>query len=857
MDWVSILHHLPIPVARIKNDGTVVYANPAASKYLGNDAKIPLSLQELRNHLPARWETEVEGGKCALEVTEVREGEEAVLIFQDLTELISTRKALQEAQDRFHALIEGLSHAVSIIQEVDGIPQHVFINEAFTENTGYTLEDLKGKPFYEMIDPVSRPLLMERARKRLEGDRGHGYYEFRMTKKDGTPMWIRLVSSLIVYGGKPAILASAHDITDLKEAKDVLRQANERFQNILNALPFATFAIDLAGRVIGWNKTMEYITGTPVSEVMGKGERVYSFSLYGDKRPILIDKVLNPDVELGDTYSDVTFRGDVWYARGFMKDSKGVESFFLAMASPLRDSNEQIIGAVESIIDITRQYAAEKALKASEERFRALAEETPDVVMLFDRELRHLYCNKAITRYTKLPPEAFIGKTHRELNFPPGRVDEVEEALREVLRTGRTQRKQLAFENGSTFDWLLAPIASPEGIVTHVITTARDISELRKMEEVVVRAEKMEAIGNLAGGIAHDFNNVLQAIMGYATLIHMNQPEGSDDFTRSQLIINAATSAMELIRRLLGFARSTPGKVEPLDVNEEVATVAQMYGRTKKEIEIHLKLESELPTIEVDRVGIEQVILNILVNAGQAMPEGGDIYIETSSVIIDERTARVHKVSEGPFVRIAITDTGIGMDEVTLSRIFEPFFTTKAPGEGTGLGLTTAYGVVRAHRGFINVYSERGHGTTFSIYLPASDERKKERAEVRETIPRGSETVLVVDDELPVLDVAADILTYLGYRVFKAASGEEAIRIYRDKSGEIDLVLLDMIMPRMNGKEVFLKLKEINPSVCVCITSGYTQTPQAQEIIDLGVRGFIYKPYTIRDLAHRMREILA
>jgi CheY-like chemotaxis protein len=173
------------------------------------------------------------------------------------------------------------------------------------------------------------------------------------------------------------------------------------------------------------------------------------------------------------------------------------------------------------------------------------------------------------------------------------------------------------------------------------------------------------------------------------------------------------------------------------------------------------------------------------------------------------------------------------------------------------LGLTTAYGVVRAHRGFINVYSERGHGTTFSIYLPASDERKKERAEVRETIPRGSETVLVVDDELPVLDVAADILTYLGYRVFKAASGEEAIRIYRDKSGEIDLVLLDMIMPRMNGKEVFLKLKEINPSVCVCITSGYTQTPQAQEIIDLGVRGFIYKPYTIRDLAHRMREILA
>lgn len=856
MDFSAIVDSLPWPVVIIKADGRIVYANPSAREIFGDATHIPSSLLGIIDNLPSRWEWEFKNCKFTYLVTSARLEENLILHFQDRSEVEAIIEAKKEAEERFQVFSEGLSHAVALIQEVDGVLQHVYINSAFTERTGYTLEDLRQRPFYELIDPAYHPLIKEKAAKRLAGDRTHGYYEFRIKKKDGSLIWVRMVTSYVVHQGKPAILVSAHDITDLKEAQEVLKNKSEVFSNIINALPFATFAVDMEGKVIGWNKTMETLTGVNAREIIGQGERAYSKALYGDGRPILIDKLLNHAIDLGDTYKDVVERDGVWYARGFIRLPNGQESFYLAVANSLKDGQGNTVGAVESIVDLTRQYAAEEALQESEKRFRALAEESPDVIMLFDREGRHLYCNSAIRRYTKLKPEDFIGKTHRDLNLPAGLVDEVEGAIKEVFRTGETMRRQLLLRNGLCFDWLLSPIKSKNGEVTHVITASRDITEIKKMEEALIRSEKMEAIGNLAGGIAHDFNNILQAVLGYATLIQMNHPKESDDHVRAQLIINAATSAMELIRRLLGFARSTPGDVQPFDINDEITKVVQMYGRTRKGIELHVKLGHNLPSIEGDRVQMEQVFLNILVNAGQAMPEGGNIFVETEAVEIDDRTARIHRVQAGHYVKISITDTGIGMDDETKAKIFEPFFTTKSPEEGTGLGLTTAYGIVKAHHGFINVYSELGRGTTFSIYLPASGKAVFESKERGKITPTGHETILVVDDELPVLDVAADILSYLGYRVLKAASGEEAIRIYGEKKDDIDLVILDMIMPRMTGKDVFLRLKEINPSVRACITTGYTQTGKALEMLDLGVKAFIQKPYTISELANRVREIL-
>lgn len=508
-----------------------------------------------------------------------------------------------------------------------------------------------------------------------------------------------------------------------------------------------------------------------------------------------------------------------------------------------------------TISDINGSGVALKMMPAHEEMFRALAEYSPDIIMLFDRSLRHIYCNRAIMRYTRRTPREFIGKTPRDVGFPEGRADEIEQMLREVFRNGKPQRTEV-MTHGLTFDWLLSPTMGANGEVTHVITTARDVTVLRRVNEALSRAEKMEAIGNLASGIAHDFNNILQAILGYATLIKMNHPEEDDDHVRARLISEAATSAIELIRRILGFARSTPGECFPLDLNEELAKIVQMYTRTRKEIEVHLHLAGHPLVVEADRVQLEQVFLNILVNAGQAMPEGGDIYIETAHVAIDAKTASIHRVQAGEYVKVSITDTGIGMDEATRSRIFEPFFTTKTPGEGTGLGLTAAYGIVSAHNGFINVYSEQGRGTTFSIYLPVSSTDLTRIVHQVETFPRGNEPVLIVDDEPPVLDVAAEILRYLGYVVFKATSGEEALKIYAERRDEIKVVIIDMIMPRMSGRELFLRLKEMNPDVSVCITSGYTKMEEARELLHLGARSFVQKPYTISDLACRLREIL-
>ncbi|MCX7981725.1 MAG: PAS domain S-box protein [Syntrophales bacterium] len=845
MDFSFVVESLPWPVVMVEEEGKITYANAAAKKIFGAASRLPSSLADLIEFLPTRWEWAGRIFEVRGELTE----KGGLLFFQDKSDSLTW-------EEQFHVLADLLPYSLQIIQIVDGIPQYVYVNSAFTQRMGYTKDDLRGRSVYEIIDPAYHDLIREREAQRIQGDTDRGFYELPVITKEGRRIWVRAITSYIAYYGAPAILCCAYDITDIKEVDRILKEANQGFINIINALPFATFAIDLEGKVIGWNKTMETLTGISAREIVGQGGRAYAKALYGDERPIVIDKVLDSRVELGDTYKDVVERNGIWYARGFIRLPQGQESFYLAVANCLRDGEGNVIGAVESIIDLTRQYAAEEALQESEKRFRALAEESPDVIMLFDREGRHLYCNSAIKRYTSLTPTDFIGRTHRDLNFPPGLVDEVERAIKEVFRTGKTMRRQLIMSNGMCFDWLLSPIKSQNGEVTHVITSSREITEMKKMEEALIRSEKMEAIGNLAGGVAHDFNNILQAVLGYATLIQMNHPKGSDDHVRAQLIINAATSAMELIKRLLGFARSTPGDVSTFDLNDEITKIVQMYGRTKKGIEIHIKLGPNLPSVEGDRVQIEQVFLNILVNAGQAMPEGGDIFVETEEVEIDEQTARIHRVKAGHYVKVSITDTGIGMDEETRSKIFEPFFTTKSPEEGTGLGLTTAYGIVKAHHGFINVYSELGRGTTFSVYLPASDKAVVEHKEKGKTAPTGCETILVVDDELPVLDVAADILSYLGYTVLKASGGEEAISIYRERKADIDLVILDMIMPRMNGKDVFIRLKEIDPSVRVCITTGYTQTGQALEMLDLGVKAFIQKPYAISELAHRIREIL-
>jgi len=365
----------------------------------------------------------------------------------------------------------------------------------------------------------------------------------------------------------------------------------------------------------------------------------------------------------------------------------------------------------------------------------------------------------------------------------------------------------------------------------------------------------MEAIGRLAGGIAHDFNNILMGIQGYVSLLLLKIDTIHPDFEKMINIQTLVQSGADLTGKLLGFARGGRYELKATNINTLIAKTVNLFGRTKKEITVHQKYEKNAWTVEVDRVQIEQVVLNLLVNAWQAMPRGGDIYVETQNVAVNHSLS-AGDVQAGDYVKITIADTGMGMDEETQQKIFEPFFTTKEKLRGVGLGLASAFGIIKEHGGIISVASLPEKGTTFTIHLPVSNKEVPEELYTDKTILTGNEAILLVDDEASIVEVCRDILISLGYKIFTARSGQEAVAIYALNKDKIDLVILDMIMPGLNGGETYDQLKSINQQAKVILSTGYSGGEQAQQILDKGCHGIIQKPFRLEDLSRKIREVL-
>ncbi len=396
---------------------------------------------------------------------------------------------------------------------------------------------------------------------------------------------------------------------------------------------------------------------------------------------------------------------------------------------------------------------------------------------------------------------------------------------------------------------------------------ARDITERKEAEKEKERmqvqlrqAQKMEAVGTLAGGIAHDFNNLLQAVQGYAQLLLLRK-DGDDDGQRElQQIVRAATRGAELTQQLLTFSRKIESELQPIDFNREVENVRLLLERTiPKMIEVKFRLAEDLKMVNADPGQIEQILMNLAVNAKDAMPDGGKLIVETANVILDQDYCKIHRVANpGSYVQLTVTDTGHGIDKMTIEHIFEPFYTTKETGKGTGLGLATVYGIVKSHNGHIVCYSEPDEGTTFKIYLPTIDSTEEARkAEEHMTAPEGgSETILLVDDEEAIRSLGTQILAEFGYTVLTAADGESALQIYSKEQKKIDLVILDLIMPGMGGKLCLLELLKINLEAKVAIASGYSPDGPTREILKNGAKGFISKPYDLRQILKVVREVL-
>jgi len=680
-------------------------------------------------------------------------------------------------------------------------------------------------------------------------------HEYRILQPDGTVRWIADRGFAIrgADGRVLRIIGVAEDITERRLGELETRRRQRFLESVLYHAPDAIITLDAQHHVLDWNPGAEKIFGYTREETIGRN---------------LDDLVARLDVDV--TAEAHSFTRDVVSGRTlhpietlrYRKDGRAIH--VIAAGAPIFVENK-LRGVVAIYTDISVLKKAEQALRESEERFRAVYQTIPDpVAVIRMSDSRCVDINEAFSQLSGYPPREIIGTTAVEVGLWAN-PQQRREMLAELSAQGFINNLEAEFRTRD--GRLITGLVSAKVLLLqdepHALVITRDISQIKaaeqerkELEGQLRQAQKMEAIGTLAGGIAHDFNNLLMGIQGRNSL--MMDDLSADHPCREHLgeIQSYVRSAADLTRQLLGFARGGKYEIRSVNLNDLVDVTARMFARTHKEIHVRTELAPDLKAVEVDPGQIEQVLLNLFVNAWQAMPGGGDLFILTANADVSSDQPETAELKPGNYVQVVVRDTGSGMDAATRERIFEPFFTTREMGRGTGLGLASAFGILRNHDGHIAVQSKKGHGTTFTLFLPASAKPLQTSAAATAELHRGGETILLVDDEGMILDVGQKLLEKLGYQVKTARSGKEAVEIYRRCRDTIDLVILDMVMPAMGGGQTFDALKAVDPHIRVLLSSGYSIDGQAADILQRGCRGFLQKPFDLGTLSHKIREIL-
>jgi two-component system cell cycle sensor histidine kinase/response regulator CckA len=517
--------------------------------------------------------------------------------------------------------------------------------------------------------------------------------------------------------------------------------------------------------------------------------------------------------------------------------------------------------------DITESKKVEQALRISEERFREMAELMPMTVFESDIIGNLTFANrKAFDNFGYSQEDFDRGVNSLDMLVPEDRQPAAENIAKIMggEEIGLNEYTALR-KDGSKFPIMVhSTTIVRDGETLGIKGCLIDITDRKKAEEERKRletqfhqAQKLETIGTLAGGMAHDFNNLMATILGNTSLLLYDIDTTHPHYEPLKNIERQIKRGAELTTQLLGYARKGKYYVEPVNLNQIVEESSAAFCRTRKEITIQCELADDLFVVEADQGQIQQVLLNLFVNAADAMPQGGNLVLKTSNATHNDIKSKQYHPAAGDYLRLTVSDTGIGMDEKVRQRIFDPFFSTKATGKGTGLGLASVYGIIKNHGGYIDVQSQKGQGSQFSIFLPASDKKVLKITEPAPEIMKGSGTILIVDDEEMVLDVGVRVLKKLGYTVQKSNNGRNAVALYKKFQDKINLVVLDIVMPDMGGGEVYDRLKEINPKVKVLLSSGYSIDDQAREIMERGCDGFIQKPFSMKAMSDKLSEILS
>lgn len=665
--------------------------------------------------------------------------------------------------------------------------------------------------------------------------------------------------NIVAYEERPLdigrLISLVRQATKHKQVEEELQTVRKYLESLINYANALIIVWDHPrGRVTLFNRAFERLTGHRANEVIGREVGMLFPEERRDESLNRIASTLNgtrwESVEIPILCKDGDIRITLWNSANIYAE----------------DSNT-LVATIAQGTDITQRKQAEGALRESEEKFRSLFNDALDMIHIIGEDGKIIDANPAELSTLNYTRDEYREKHILEIVHPDYQQVS-KKAIKSVFEGKEIKGLETAWitKHGERIDVEVnaVPQTEREKIVS-VRAITRDITERkraegkkRELEARLQQAQKAETLGTLAGGIAHDFNNLLMSIQGHASLMLLHTDPDHPSFTRLKIIQDTVQLGANLTKQLLGFARGGKYEVKPTDLNELCRQSLRMFGRTQKNIGINEKYQEGIWPVEVDQGQVcSQVLLNIYINAWQAMPGGGHLYIETSNVVLDKDYPMLFGMKLCDYVKISVTDTGVGMDEATRERIFDPFFTTKDMGHGTGLGLASAYGIVKNHGGIIDVDSEKGKGTTFDIYLPASEKVVKiQEKKPADKVLKGTETVLLVDDEHAVLDVARDVLEALGYKTLLARSGKEADEVYGKHKDTIDLVIVDMIMPQMGGGKVYDRIKEINPNVKVLLASGYSVDGQATDILERGCNGFVQKPFSIADLSGKIREIL-
>lgn len=794
----------------------------------------------------------------------------------DITKRWKAEEAMSASEAKYRRLYESMRDGFVMVDMKGAIIEY---NKVFADMIGYEENEVRGLTFRD-ITPEKWRVLEDKIIEKETLVRGYSdIYEKEYRRKDGTVFPVDLRSYLLRddMGVPSGMWAIIRDITDRKKAEERLRDANRRLENIIEFLPDATFITDGDGRIVAWNRAIEEMTGIPKVEILGMDHRDAMVSFYGEPGACLVDFIGKDEREILPRYRDIRRKGDTLYAEVSTPALYGGRGAHIwAFASPLYDSEGYVIGAIESIRDITEWKHAEEELRESEARYRLLAENASDIIFTLDTDLRFTYISPSVQRIRGYTVKEAMAQSPEDI-LPPASLKIATKALREEMEIeagdtrephrSRTLELETRCKDGATIwtETTFTTLRDAKDRLVGFLGITRDITERKRaadersrLEAQLAQAQKMESIGTLAGGIAHDFNNILSAIIGYTELAvdDLSDPEKVKRELRE--VLRAGERARDLVSQILTFSRKTETVCSPLALRTVVKESLKMLrSLTPTTIDIRQNLvDSGL--VMSNPTQIHQIVMNLCTNAAHAMgSKGGVLEVSLERVVVEKDTAGVLEVDPGPFLRLTVSDTGHGMPPEVMERVFEPYFTTKEMGCGTGLGLSVVHGIVKSHAGAIVCRSVQGEGSTFEVYLPELEpEDKPTSSSTREPVPTGTERILFVDDEPILVNLAEKMLTRLGYSVTAKTGSVEAFEAFRERPDEFDLVITDMTMPVMSGDMLARKIMAMRPDIPIILCTGYSEHITEELAQSMGIRQFLVKPIDMGGLARTLRKLL-